>query len=220
MSHAARVWRLSAVLGLSFFVAHTLLGDTIGADDFFNRYLYNALVLLALVACLHRIREPGRERGAWVALTVGVASCSVAELLFDFAYGGDPPYPSVADAFYLGFYPACYVALMLLLRSRLSAFGRTLWFDGVMAALGSAAFGAAVLFEVVLRNTDGSTSVIVTNLAYPLGDILLLSAVIGVFVLIGWKPDRTWALIGAGLAATAVADAIFLFETATSSYSE
>ena len=214
------MWRLSAVLGLSFFVAHTLLGDTIGADDFFNRYLYNALVLLALVACLHRIREPGRERGAWVALTVGVASWSVAELLFDFAYGGDPPYPSVADAFYLGFYPACYVALMLLLRSRLSAFGRTLWFDGVMAALGSAAFGAAVLFEVVLRNTDGSTSVIVTNLAYPLGDILLLSAVIGVFVLIGWKPDRTWALIGAGLAATAVADAIFLFETATSSYSE
>src|SRR5581483_3440892 len=152
--------------------------------------------------------------------TAGVASWAIAELIFDFAYGGDPPYPSVADAFYIGFYPACYVGLMLLVRSRLSTFGHTLWFDGVMATIASSALGAAVLFEVVLRSTDGSTSVIVTNLAYPLGDILLLSAVVGVFVLMGWKPDRTWVLIGFGLAATALADGIFLFQTATSAYAE
>ncbi len=89
-----------------------------------------------------------------------------------------------------------------------------------MAAIASAALGAAVLFEVVLRSTDGSTGVIVVNLAYPLGDILLLAAVIGVFALTGWRPGRTWMLIGAGLAATALADAIFLFQTATGSYSE
>jgi len=220
MGHAARIWRLSAVLGLALFTAHTLLHDTLGADDFFNRYLYNALILLALVACIHRARQRGRERGAWIALTVSVASWAVAELIFDFAYGGNPPYPSVADTFYLGFYPAAYVGLMLLVRSRLSTFGHTLWFDGAMATIASSALGAAVLFEVVLRSTDGSTSVIVTNLAYPLGDILLLSAVVGVFVLLGWKPDRTWVLIGSGLAATAVADGIFLFQTATSTYSE
>jgi diguanylate cyclase (GGDEF)-like protein len=89
-----------------------------------------------------------------------------------------------------------------------------------MAAIASSALGAAVLFEVVLGTTDGSTAVIVTNLAYPLGDILLLAAVIGVFALTGWRPDRTWALIGTGLAATALADAIFLYQTATSSYAE
>jgi diguanylate cyclase (GGDEF)-like protein len=62
--------------------------------------------------------------------------------------------------------------------------------------------------------------VIVTNLAYPLGDILLFSAVVGALALTGWRPDRTWGLIGAGLAATAVADSIFLLETATNTYSE
>ena len=86
-----------------------------------------------------------------------------------------------------------------------------------MAAVACSALGAAVLFEVVLGSTDGSAGVIVTNLAYPLGDILLLSAVVGVFALTGWRPGRTWALIGAGLAATAIADAIFLFQTATGS---
>ena len=108
----------------------------------------------------------------------------------------------------------------MLVRYRVSDFGAMIWFDGVMAALAAAAFGSAVLFEVVLRNTDGGTGVIVTNLAYPLGDILLLSAVVGVFALTGWKPDRTWGLIGASLLASAVADAVFLFQTAAGTYSE
>jgi diguanylate cyclase (GGDEF)-like protein len=215
-----RAWRLIAAGGLGLFAAHTLLGSRLGLDDFFNRYLYNALILLAVAACVYRATQRGRERGAWVALSIGVAAWAIAELLFDFAYGGSPPYPSVADGFYLAFYPPCYVGLMLLVRSRLSEFGRTLWFDGVTAAIASSAIGAAVLFEVVLRSTDGSAGVIVTNLAYPIGDILLLSAVIGVFALTGWRPDRTWVLIGAGLAASAVADGIFLFQTATSSYTE
>ena len=220
MPSLARPWRIAAAIGLAVFVVHTLLGGRIGLDDFFNRYLYNALILLAVFACVWRARQRGRERSAWIAFSVAAASWAVAELLFDFAYGANPPFPSIADAFYLAFYPACYVGLMLLVRSRLSEFHHALWLDGLMAALASAALGAAVLFEVVLGSTDGSPGVVITNLAYPLGDILLLSAVVGVFVLTGGRAGRTWLLIGAGLAATAVADGIFLFETATSSYSE
>ncbi len=216
----ARAWYVAAAAGLGLFALHTLLGESLGFDDFFNRYLYNALILLALAACVLRATRPGRERSAWIALSIGVGLWAVAELIFDFGYGGSPPYPSVADAFYLAFYPACYVGLMLLLRSRVSQFSRALWLDGATAALASAALGAAVLFEVVLNSTDGSAGVIVINLAYPLGDILLLAAVVGVFVLTGWKPDRTWGLIGAGLAATAIGDGIFLYQTATSSYAE
>jgi diguanylate cyclase (GGDEF)-like protein len=216
----ARAWYLAATAGLGLFAAHTLFDEHLGADDFFNRYFYNALILLALSACVYRARRPCRERAAWIALSIGVSFWALAELVFDFAYAADPPYPSIADAFYLAFYPATYVGLMLLVRARLSGFGRVLWFDGAMAATASAALGAAVLFEVVLSSTHGTTAVIVTNLAYPLGDILLLSGVVGVFVLMGWKLDRTWALIGAGLLTTALADAIFLLQTATSTYTE
>jgi diguanylate cyclase (GGDEF)-like protein len=94
------------------------------------------------------------------------------------------------------------------------------WFDGAMAAIAAAALGSAVLFEVVLNRTDGTTSVIVTNLAYPLGDILLLSGVAGVFALTGWRPDRTWGLIGVALLAATIADGIFLYQTAVGSYAE
>jgi two-component system cell cycle response regulator len=215
-----RAWCAAALAGLAAFAAHSFLDSSLGFDDFFNRWLYNALILLGLAACVLRAARVRRERGAWLALSIAVGSWAVGELVYDFAYQASPPFPSVADVFYLGFYPACYVGLLLLVRSRLSAFGRTVWFDGAMAAIASSALGAAVLFEVVLSSTEGSRAVIVTNLAYPLGDILLVSAVIGIFSLTGWKPDRTWGLIGASLAATAIADGIFLFQSATNSYAE
>jgi two-component system cell cycle response regulator len=216
----ARAWAVVAFVGLAAFIAHTVLGSRLGLDDFFNRWFYNALILLGLSACVVRTVRVRAERGAWLALTIAVGAWAVGELLYDFAYGASPPFPSVADVFYLGFYPPCYIGLLLLVRSRLSVFGGSLWVDGAMAAIASAALGAAVLFEVVLGSTDGSTGVIATNLAYPLGDILLISAVVGIFSLTGWKPDRTWGLIGVGLGATAIADGIFLFQSATNTYTE
>ncbi len=216
-----RAWQGTAAVGLALLVVYELFGGSLGGlDDFFNRYWYNALILLALTAAVVRAVTARSERAPWIAFTVGIGSWAIAELVFDFGYGASPPYPSVADGFYLLFYPACYIGLLLLVKSRLSEFSRALWFDGAMAAIAAAALGAAVLFEVVIRNTDGSRAVIVTNLAYPLGDILLLSAVIGVFSLTGWRPDRTWSLIGGSLLITAVADGIFLFQTATDTYRE
>ena len=59
-----------------------------------------------------------------------------------------------------------------------------------------------------------------TNLAYPLGDLLLLSAVFGVFSLTRWRPGRRWLLLGLGVLATALADAIYLFQSASDTYVE
>ena len=124
----------------------------------------------------------------------------------------------MADAFYLAFYPLCYVGLLLLVRRHVADFNRSLWLDGLTAALGAAALGAAVLVELVLKTTDGSPWVVITNLAYPLGDVLLLSVVIGVFALTGWRPGRTWLFIGLAFFCQVVADAAFLFQTAAETY--
>jgi diguanylate cyclase (GGDEF)-like protein len=215
---AKLAWKVAAIGGLVAFGAYTLVGS--GYDDFFNRYWYNALILLAAGAAVARAVTTRQERTASIAFAAGIACWAVGEILFDFAYGGAPPYPSVADVFYLLFYPACYIGMAVLVRHRLSDFTRMVWFDGVMAALGAAALGSAVLFEVVLNHTHGSTSVIVTNLAYPVGDVLLLSGVAGVFALTGWRPDRTWGLIGAALLAASIADGLFLYQTAVGTYAE
>jgi diguanylate cyclase (GGDEF)-like protein len=211
-------WKVATIGGLVTLAAYTLFGS--GFDQFFNRYWYNALILLAAGAAVVRAVTTRSERTASIAFAAGIASWAVGEILFDFAYAGDPPYPSVADVFYLLFYPACYIGMLVLVRHRLSEFTPMVWFDGAMAAIAASALGSAVLFEVVLNHTDGSTSVIVTNLAYPLGDVLLLSGVAGVFALTGWRPDPTWGLIGAALLAASVADGVFLYQTAVGTYAE
>jgi diguanylate cyclase (GGDEF)-like protein len=216
----ARAYGIAAVAGLTLLVLFytTRLGHN--HERLFNIWLYNGLLVFAVVACALRVYLVPKERAPWIALLVATMSWELGEIAYDFVYGGNPPYPSVADLFYIGFYPACYAALLLLVRSRISAVNRSLWLDGLMASLAAAALGAAVLVQIVLDNTEGSFAVVATNLAYPIGDVLLLALVIGVFALTGWRPGRTWILLGASLAATAIADAIYLFQTSTNTYVE
>src|SRR5262245_51360731 len=120
----------------------------------------------------------------------------------------------------LAFYVLLSVGIVVLLRSRARSIARALWLDGATAAFAAAAFAAAVIFELVADVTEGSTSVVVTNLAYPLGDVLLLSAVFGVFALMGWRPGLRWALIGLGVLSPTLADAVYLFQSPTDTYIE
>ena len=112
---------------------------------------------------------------AWASLALGLASWTAGDITWSVVYGGNPPFPSVADAFYLGFYPAAYLALALLVRRPLSRFNASVWLDGLMAALAVAAVGAAVLLEVVLDGAPERLLADATNLAYPLGDIVLVA---------------------------------------------
>ena len=54
---------------------------------------------------------------------------------------------------------------------------------------------------------------VATTLAYPLGDIAMLSLVVGVVALTGWRPGRTWSLLLAGLAALVVADVAYTLQS-------
>ena len=54
-----------------------------------------------------------------------------------------------------------------------------------------------------------------TNVAYPLGDLLLVGFVIGAVALTGWRPGRGFVLIALGLAVNAIANGIYLYRDAT-----
>ena len=87
-----------------------------------------------------------------------------------------------------------------------------LWMDGAIAALGTAALGAAFVFDFVAGKTEGTTLQVATTLAYPLGDIAMLAMVVGVVALTGWRPGRTWSLLLAGLSALVVADIAYTLQ--------
>jgi two-component system cell cycle response regulator len=214
-----RACQVLSLFGLALFTSHTLVrfGGR-GVDRAFNDWLYNGLIVFAAIICLLRSFWVRSERGAWLALSIAIGSWAAGEFAFTFLYADSPPTPSLADAFYLGFYPACYVALLLLVRSRVSTFNRSLWLDGAMAACAAAALSATVVFQIVLAHSRGGPAALITNLAYPLGDMLLFALVVGVFALSGWRPGPGWTLLGAGFVASALADGVYLDQTATNSY--
>jgi diguanylate cyclase (GGDEF)-like protein len=177
--------------------------------------LYDAVVLGAGIACLVRASSYGRERAAWTLIGLAILSWGAAEVYWTVAIDGNAsaPYPSPADVGYLAFYPLAYAGLAVLLRVRADELNWRLWMDGAIAALGTAALGAAFVFDFVAASAEGSPLQIATTLAYPLGDILMVAMVVGVVALTGWRPGRTWSLLLAGLAALVVADIAYTLQT-------
>src|SRR5918992_2059671 len=136
-------------------------------------------------------------------------------LLSDLA---EPPYPSAADALWLTFLPVCYLGVLLLARRRLPQLDSRLWLDGVIAALTVGAFSAALVFGAVQASTGGDAAAVATNLAYPLGDMVLLGSVIGAMAAGRGRLDRSWLYVGAGLAVFAVSDSVYLVQVAKGTY--
>ncbi|HEX4520705.1 MAG TPA: diguanylate cyclase [Gaiellaceae bacterium] len=216
-----RLWRIVACAGFAFLVAHLAFGlGGPGLDAFTERWVYDGLELLAAAGCLLRAATTRDERAAWLVLGLGILSFTLGDICFDFVYGGNPPGVSICDVFYLAFYPACYAALALLVRSRVSSFDRSVWLDGVIAALAVSALSASVVLQVVLNHTHGKRLTMFVNLAYPVADLVLLAIVILVFALTGRRPGRAWATAGLAFGVITLADSLFLYLNATGGYSE
>ena len=204
------------------FAAHVTLGaGGHGLDTAFNDVVYNALeVGAALMILLRAATGRSPERGAWAALGVGLLLWALGDVYYT-AWLQDlrsPPFPSPADALYLCFYPAAYVALAMLIRSRLHHLRTGLLLDGLLVGLSAAAVVAAATLQPIVSDVGATFATIATNLAYPVGDLLLLVVAVGAIGLSGWRPRAGWVLIAASFVAFSVADVTFLYEQARSSY--
>ena len=102
-----RVWQGGLLLGIALLLAHDVAGlDWRGHSTLFDRWLYDGIELLAGFGCLARAVLYKTERGASIAFGLALISTTIGDALYDFAYAGNPPYPSVADLFYLPSTPA------------------------------------------------------------------------------------------------------------------
>jgi hypothetical protein len=128
---------------------------------------------------LRRAAPAGSPRRAGIAFWTG------GDIYWTHWLANDPnaPYPSFADLGYLGFFPFAYVGFILLVRVRVPKLTPGVWLDGITAGLAVGALSAAVVLQAVLSSTSGNLAAVATNLAYPLGDALLLALIVGAFPL-------------------------------------
>lgn len=213
---------LLLVAGVAVHAAHGLAkADGSGSNPVIETWLYSAILLGAAAVCGSRAFLVRERRVAWGVLSAGLAAWAAGDIYWSIAVEGTPAEETITlgDAGWLAFYPACYVALGMLVRARVPRLPRSAWLDGLIAAMALGALGAALYLPALIESAAGApTVVLVVNLAYPVGDLMLLALVVGVFTATGWHIDRMWLLFAGGLVTSAVADAVYLQRIASDSY--
>ncbi len=168
--------------------------------------------ILCVLAFARAVRSSSRRAvslalgAAMLAWTLGDVALTIESL-----GGATPSTPSVADGFYLAFYPFAYLALVLLMRRGASKIMPATWLDGGIAGLGAAALCAAFAFGSIAGLAGGGDIAVATSLAYPIGDVLLLAMVVGGSAIVAGAGRRAWWLVAAGCAVNAVGDTFALF---------
>jgi diguanylate cyclase (GGDEF)-like protein len=167
-----------------------------------------AFNLIASLLCIAPGFTRKQRRLVPLALGASVLAWSLGDLALTIESlgGATPPTPSLADAFYLGFFPLAYVGIALFIRGEVRRLSTPSWLDSAIAALGAAAVCGAFAFDSLLRTAGGDALAVSTNLAYPVGDLLLLALIVGSAAMLAGRSRAPWILLATGMALNAAGD--------------
>jgi two-component system cell cycle response regulator len=203
---------LAVMVGaLALLAFRYIAGVAPGTSLTYDGIVYDIVSLTAAAACLARAAISSRDRMPWGLIGTALLVSGLGDLYYTcFLLGdSDPAYPSPADIGYLAWYPLTAAGVIVLVRNRMRGRGRALWVDGLIGAVTTAAIGSAALLEPALRDLPRDGMAAAVTAAYPIADVALFSLIVGTLSLNGWRVGRAWALLLAGLGATAVGDAAY-----------
>jgi hypothetical protein len=132
--------------------------------------------VVAVVAGVRRYR-PGCPT-AWYLFAAGQLSFTVGDMIFyvhEYLLRQEPPFPSVADVFYLATYPCLIVGLLLLVKHRTPGRDRASLVDALIVAVSMGLLSWEFLMVPYLRDPGLSLLERLTSLAYPMMDMLVLA---------------------------------------------
>ena len=221
--HQSRTVRALILLGAALVVAYAVRapgrwGDA-QVDEIFSFWVYDVLAFIGMVLCVWRAIRVRLDRVVWSLIALSLV-CQVAGNLVYTTFYGDvdlPPIPSVADAFWL----ACYVpmAVALVLRVRAAGGGRGVVILDVVIAIGAlGAISAAFVLDAIIGSGSPSALGLVTALAYPVADLVLVALVLHLAAANGWRLGRATAVLAACFVVWAVTDTIYAFQNVHGTY--
>ena len=186
----------------------------------FGRFAHDLVLAGAAVICLARAVSVSDERRAWTLIGIGILAWTFGETYYTVVLwtADSYPIPSLADAGYLLMYVLVIAGIIDLRRARAGKVPSTLRADGLAAALAVGAVSAALVFDKVQAAAAGDFFAVATSLAYPIFDLVLVGLVVGALAGAGWRLDRTWMLLGAGILLFWLANSLYLVRTATGNY--
>jgi EAL domain-containing protein (putative c-di-GMP-specific phosphodiesterase class I) len=212
--------RISVYLAAAVFGAYWLALAAGTRSVLVTHWAYLALMTVPTVAVIARAILVARQRLAWALLSAGLALWTFGSIwqVTGHLMGVTPPFPSVADAFWLGAYPFVFGAFASFAAPWLRRARATVALDTLLVGLGMTAVVTALVVPWVVTNDNHLRFVAqVVNLGYPLSDCILLSvAIIGTAV--AGRSDATWSTITVGAMTLIISDALWTLQASAGSW--
>ncbi len=184
--------------------------------------LYLALMIGASLVAMARGFVGGRDRPVWLTLGAAMLVSAVGDIVYSVIVSGRDAeaFPSLADPFYLLYYPLGIVGVVVFVKRRVRQVPGVVWRDGAMLALAVGGLVGAVFLAPLTDTLTGGTAAVVVGAAYPIGDtVVLLIALLGV-TLMGRRRAHALLWISAAMVVMALADLAYWNLLAASAYSE
>jgi signal transduction histidine kinase len=219
------VWLL--IVGWALVGAILLVTQLGGTDFLFSLSTWTYAVVpagagLVLVLAAVMRRRPGWT--AWALIGLGVLFWGVGEIIWVY-YSGflevEVPYPGLADVFYVGAYPFVFAGVLLLPHVHARKWERArLSLDALAGTVAvSAIMWTFYLKDAVYLEPEAGLLENTINLAYPVGDLILL---IGLLVLATrrsqYQFDGRLLVLALATVLTAIADIGYVFQVEAGTY--
>jgi hypothetical protein len=206
--------RRAVVIGLAWLVAYAVatvvVPDEGLASKLFGNGAYHVPILAAAVLTLRAaLHNRGRTRGFWLLMSAGCASWSLGELTWAVIVlrGGDG-FPTLADPFFLGEYVFFAAGVVVRFGNDLRIrTGRSL-LDALLVLLPLAY--AAHRFMLAPSAADGTTLATVVGLGYPIGDLLVVTAILGLAFGGHRRVPRSVGMVAASMLTLAFVDGVYI----------
>jgi hypothetical protein len=217
-----RPWFLTILLATALCVAY-LIGVVVNWDEAADRSLYANLgmIPIGLAATLmaisaSRTQPNSKSKWVWRLVGAGLACFWAGDVLF-FVYRnvlGTAPFPSLADAGYIAYYPLVFAGLLCIRGRPVGRVRRGVIYVGCYVVLGFGVLAVSyLLLMTTLQSSRDDLLAYCLSVGYPLGDMLLLAGI--AWILLRRVRGRRWSilLLCAGLIVGLVADVSYGYET-------
>jgi diguanylate cyclase (GGDEF)-like protein/PAS domain S-box-containing protein len=208
MRSRVQAWQVFLAIGVLGTFLYLLVPPLKG-----SALLINALGLWSVVAVVVGIRRNRPSYSLpWWLFAVGLGLYVMGDVYTysfpKYILHHEVPFPSIGDAIYLAVYPALMLGLLLLVRRRNPQRNTNTLIDAAILTLGLSLLSWVLLIAPYLHDPTLGLLPKLVSVAYPLGDVILLAAAIGLILDSG--PRRpAFKLLSASIVALLVTDFVY-----------
>ncbi|HWI21427.1 MAG TPA: EAL domain-containing protein [Baekduia sp.] len=202
-----QIWQIWLAVGFAAMVLYAVVPPFKGSGPWMNILSFSPV---AGILIGQRWFKP-ENRKPWLFFALGFFFFWLGDIYtytYPRVFGGDVPFPSPGDAFYVAVYPALMAGLLILVRRRNPGTDQSGVIDSLIITAGFALLAWVALIAPYVH--DDTLDVIGkgVSISYPMGDVLLLAAAIRLMVGSGAK-NMAFYLITGSIVTLLVTDFVY-----------